>query len=346
MRRQVSAADVGAEARIVVEQDREKHRRRFPATWTAEPTSAKLPLYSVFLQSSPAEMQAASWNDLRYVLAISRGRTLAAAARLLGVDSTTVARRLSAVQDTLGARLYQRLADGTLRLTSAGERATLHAERIEREIAALGTALAGAGSAISGSVRVTSVPIIVNRILLPAAPALLERHPGLQLELVAEARDVSLTRREADLALRLARPKTGGTRVIARRVGALRYDVYASARHSMRAARNLPWITYDDAMNHLPQARWIAATAARDNDEVAALHVNDSEGMLAAVIAGLGRSLLPCVVADGDTRLRKLGARHGPAALTRELWLLAHSELRTLGRIEAVVDWIEQVAPR
>ena len=290
-------------------------------------------------------MQTANWNDLRYVLAVSRGRTLAAAARLLGVDSTTVARRLSVAQETLGTRLYQRLADGTLRLTVAGERAALHAERIEREIAAVGTALAGVGSAISGTVRVTSVPIVVNHILVPAAPALLERHPGLQLEFVADARDLSLTRREADLALRLARPKTGGTRVIARRVGALRYDVYA-ARHSARDARRLPWITYDEGMNHLPQARWIAAAADRNDEAIAAVHVNDSEGVLEAVIAGLGRSLLPCVVADRDSRLRKLGARHGPPALTRELWLLAHSELRRLGRIEAVVDWIERVAPR
>src|SRR5215471_17440325 len=183
-----------------------------------------------------AEMQPANWDDLRYVLAVSRGRTLAAAARLLGVDSTTVARRLSAVQETLGARLYQRLADGTLQLTTAGERAVLHAERIEREVAALGTALAGATSEISGTVRVTSVPIIVNHVLVPAAQALLERHPGLQLEFVADARNLSLTRREADLALRLARPKTGGTKVIARRVGALPYDVYASTRHSARDA--------------------------------------------------------------------------------------------------------------
>src|SRR5262245_65044415 len=120
---------------------------------------------AIFLQLETAEMQTMNWNDVRYVLAISRGRTLAAAARLLGVDSTTVARRLSAVQETLGARLYQRLPDGTLRLTTAGDRAVLHAERIEREIAAFG-ALAGVGSAISGTVRVTSVPIIVNRILV------------------------------------------------------------------------------------------------------------------------------------------------------------------------------------
>ena len=82
-------------------------------------------------------MQMLNWNDLRYVLAVSRGGTLRAAARLLGVDDTTVARRLVAMQETIGTRLYQRLVDGTLRLTTSGERAARHAERIEREVGTL-----------------------------------------------------------------------------------------------------------------------------------------------------------------------------------------------------------------
>ena len=288
-------------------------------------------------------MQMLNWNDLRYVLAISRGGTLAAAARLLGVDDTTVARRLAAMQEATGTRLYRRLADGTLQLTTAGKRTALHAERIEREIGALDGALKGADDAVSGTVRITSVPIIVNHILVPAADSLLQRHPKLQLELVADPRDLSLTRRETDLALRLARPKTGGTKVMARRVGTIRFDVYASASCSVRDAKTLPWVTYDESMAHLPQARWIAATAAR-YDRIAPVHVNDAEALLEAVIAGLGRSLLPCVIADGDSRLRRVGVKRR-AALSRELWLLRHSELRTLGKIEAAVKWIEQIAP-
>jgi DNA-binding transcriptional LysR family regulator len=291
-------------------------------------------------------MQSMNWNDLRYVLAVSRGRTLAAAARLLGVDDTTVARRLTAMQETFGVRLTQRLADGTLQLTASGERAALHAERIEREIGLLGVGLAGADDMVAGTVRVTSVPIVINHVLVPASQILLKRHPRLQLELIAEARDLSLTRREADLALRLARPKTGGIRVTARRIGTLRYEVYGPAACSAAEARTLPWITYDEAMAHLPQARWIAAAAAGNDGKIASVRVNDAEAVLEAVIAGLGRSLLPCVVADGDPRLKRLGAKGRPAALDRELWLLAHSEMKTLGRIEAVLDWIERTVPR
>ncbi len=286
-------------------------------------------------------MQQLNWNDLRYILAISRGGTLSAAARLLGVDDTTVARRLIGMQETVGARLHQRQADGTLRLTVAGERVALHAERIEGEVGALAAAVAGEGDVASGAVRVTSVPIIVDHLLVPAAPVLLKRHPRLRLELVAEARDVSLTRREADVALRLARPRTGGTKVTARRVGTLRYGVYASASCPAREAGRLPWIAYDETMAHLPQARWISLAAGRNDERIASVRVNDAEALLHGVLAGIGRSLLPCVVADADRRLRKLGKT---PVLGRELWLLTHSELRSLGRIKAVVQWIEQIA--
>src|SRR5215470_12694543 len=90
------------------------------AAWTAKAASARLPREGALLQLQPAEMQMLNWNDLRYVLAVSRGGTLAAAARLLGVDDTTVARRLVPMQETIGTRLYQRLADGTLQLTTSG----------------------------------------------------------------------------------------------------------------------------------------------------------------------------------------------------------------------------------
>jgi DNA-binding transcriptional LysR family regulator len=134
--------------------------------------------------------------------------------------------------------------------------------------------------------------------------------------------------------------------VTARRIGTLRYDVYASASCSVRDEKMLPWVTYDETMAHLPQARWIAANAARNDERIATVHVNDAEAVLEAVIAGLGRSLLPCIVADGDSRLRRIGAKRRVPVLARELWLLTHSELRKLDRIEAVVNWIEQIAPR
>ncbi len=289
-------------------------------------------------------MQTPNWNDLRYILAVGRGRTLAAAARLLGVDDTTVSRRIAAVQKSIGAQLVQRADDGTLQLTPSGERAARHAENMETQVASLTSALSGGDHAVSGTVRVTSVPIVINRILVPATRSLLSRHPHLRLELVADARDLSLTRRETDIAVRLARPKKGGLKVITRRIGTLGYQEYASADLSAGEAKKLPWITYDDAMAHLPQARAIAAMAADDDETIAPVRVNDTEGVYEAVIAGLGRSLLPCLIADGDARLRRLGAKRKPPVLTRDLWLMTHTELKSLGRIKAVMKWIEQIS--
>ena len=128
------------------------------------------------------------------------------------------------------------------------------AERVEREVQAVEAAVSGADKLAAGLVRVTSVPLLVNRVLVPALPPLLAGHRQLRVELIAEPRDLSLTRREADIALRLARPRRE-LRAIARRIGRLDYAVYGPPA---RLPESLPWITYEDAMADLPQWRWIA----------------------------------------------------------------------------------------
>ncbi|MDH3596722.1 MAG: substrate-binding domain-containing protein, partial [Rhodospirillales bacterium] len=180
----------------------------------------------------------------------------------------------------------------------------------------------------------TSVPIMVNRLLVPALPPLLRNHPQLRVELIAEPRDLSLTKREADIALRLARPRTEG-RAIARRIGQLDYAVYGPFR---RKIEPLPWITYDDTMADLPQGRWIAERAIRDPEAPPQVMVNDAEAILQSVKAGLGKSLLPTAVGDREPGLVRHG--DGPTPLSRELWLMVHPELRELVRIRVVMDWL------
>jgi DNA-binding transcriptional LysR family regulator len=288
------------------------------------------------------------WNDLRHVLALAREGSFAAAGRRLELDPTTVARRLRAIERALGVRLFERGAEGEMRPTQAGEVAASRAEAVEAEIGGLTLAVKGADSEIGGTVRVTAVPILVNRVLIPAVPELVARHPGLRLELVADPRDVSLTRREADMALRLARPgpETGG-QIIARRIGTLGYAAYA-ASHLLapdlpRQVTDLPWLTYEDGMTSLPQARWIAGVARKDG--YAPLVVNDAEPLLQAILAGLGRSLLPCIVADQIAGLARVPEDEQPFP-TRELWLLTHPDLRHLARIAAVAAWIEATIQR
>lgn len=271
------------------------------------------------------------WNGLQYVLSLARAGSHAAAARRLGLDATTVARRVRALEVALGARLFERGPDGNWRPTQAGEIAVVRAEAMEAEMATLSVAVRGIDAAAAGTVRVTAVPLLINRVLVPAAPALMVRHPGLELELIADIRDLSLTRREADIAIRLTRPGPEvGDRVVARRIGTLDYAVYAALD-----AVDPPWLTYEGSMAHLPQARWMNRAGERRS----AVTVNDGETLLHGVAAGLGRAILPCLVADGAAGLRRLPWDGDPMP-GREIWVLTLPDLRHLARVGAVLGWI------
>lgn len=285
-------------------------------------------------------MQHLDWNDLRYVLALARDRSYAAAARGLHIDATTVARRLRAIEAALGVRLFERGASGDMRPTQAGEVAARRAEAVEAEIGGLTEAVKGADASAGGTVRVTAVPVLINRVLVPAAATLTARHPRLRLELIAESRNLSLTRREADIAIRLARPEEeAGPRVLARRIGTLGYAAYAASGIDTDP-KTLPWLTYEEGKAHLPQAAWIGRVAQKDGG-ASPVVVNDAEGLLQAVKAGLGRSLLPCIVGDREPGLSRVVAG-GPAFPEREIWLLVHPDLRHLARVSVVLAWIEQ----
>jgi DNA-binding transcriptional LysR family regulator len=177
------------------------------------------------------------------------------------------------------------------------------------------------------------VPVLINRILVPALPSFLAAHPGLTLELIAEPRNLNLTRREADLALRLARPEQGlGT--LARRIGRLDYRIYGP---SGRSWDSLPWITYAEEMAGLPQARWIREQR-RLRPGAAPVLVNDAEAILQAIAAGPGKSLLSSAIAEHHPGVA--GEPASPPVLSREVWLLLHPDLRDLARIRAVVEWL------
>ncbi|MFK0165803.1 LysR family transcriptional regulator [Rhizobium sp. NPDC090279] len=284
------------------------------------------------------------WNDLRHVLALARGGSFAAAGRALRTDATTVGRRLRILEERLGTPLFSRDAGGAMSPTPTGEIAVAKAETIEAEVMALSGALDAADPMALGRVRLTAAPSFLSRLLIPALPGFLARHSGLQLELIGDARNFSLTRREADMALRLARPADmANGRVVARRIATLDYAVYVAAGQESHA-EDLPWIVYEDAMMHLPHARWIAAQAEKTG-RTSPLVVNDAEALLQAAAAGLGRALLPKILAESAEGICRVdsGDRNPPL---REMWLLTHAELRQLVRIRAVSDWLDGVFRR
>lgn len=285
-----------------------------------------------------------NWNDLRYILAVGRNGSLSRAARSLGVNETTVARRIAAVEETLGVQLFDKVQVGRLPPTRAGELVVAHAERIERQVIDLSNQVAGADAAVAGNVRLTAVPILANRVLIPASGSLLERYPELRVEIVADFRDLSLTKREADIALRLSAPnKAAGNAVLTRKIGVLEYGVYATATLDAEAALRLPWITYEPAMGHIPQAKWIMDEIENSARPIAGIALNDAEGILRAVQAGLGRSLLPCMVADSVPELRRIPGARDEEPYLRELWVLTHPDQRSLARIGAVMAWLELI---
>ena len=300
-----------------------------------------MPVHAVYSPLGAAKLHDIDWNDLRHVLALARGGSFAAAGRALGTDATTVGRRLRTLEGRLGIPLFSRDAGGAMSPTPTGEIVVAKAEAIEAEVMALSGALDAADPLAFGKVRLTAAPSFISRLLIPAMPGLLARHSGLQLELIGDSRNLNLTRREADMALRLARPAdVANGKVVARRIATLDYAVYVAADQESRA-EDLPWIVYEEAMAHLPHARWIAAQAGKSGRS-SPLAVNDAEALLQAAVTGLGRALLPKILAERVDGLRRVdsGDRNPPV---REMWLLIHAEFRQLVRIRAVSYWLDQV---
>lgn len=275
-----------------------------------------------------------NWNDLTYLLAVMRGGSLTGAARLSGVDKSTVSRRLAALETDLNVALTERAPDGRISLTEAGRSVVHRAETVEDEMRAMAGDL-GQMQPLAGRVRLTAVPLLINHLLLPRAHDLKKSHPDLGLDLIAGSRNLSLLDFDADIALRLARPRDGGQGIIAHRVGTMPYGAFAAkgARH------DLPWIGYEPRMLHLNHAAAIEQLAVQPGQMRAHLSVNDGETLLHAVLGGLGVSLLPRLIGEG---MDGLEPRNVPEKFlpSREIWLMVRRDIRDLARISAVVSWL------
>lgn len=273
------------------------------------------------------------WNDIRYALAILRGGSLAAAARTLGVDQTTVARRLRALEAGIGAPLFERHR-GTLTPTFAGTLVLQRGTRIEREVAALRHLAADHQAQVRGAVRLTAVDAIVSYYLVRHLADLRARHPGLAVELIASSRTLDLARREADLAIRLARPESGD--FIVRRLADLGYGVYGPRTAPTETGwQACDWVAYERSLAHVPEMRWLAGQA---DEERITFRCNNMEALASAVADGFGLGILPHVVGTRHATLRCLSGT--TPVLSREIWLVVPRELRDVPRIRAVCDWL------
>src|SRR5215470_1345872 len=184
-------------------------------------------LLSAIWQRELAEMQrtASAWDDLRYVLAIFRGRGLGRAGRALGVTHSTIYRRLQALEQSLGVQLFARLPSG-YQPTEAGERLIAAAERMEAEALAVEREIAGRDAQLVGLVRVTSSETLAYRVLTGLIAGFRRAHPRVEVELVIDNQLLDLSRREADVALRARRPT--GPAAFGRKVADIAWGVYGA----------------------------------------------------------------------------------------------------------------------
>lgn len=271
------------------------------------------------------------WEDVRYFLALARAGTLSGAARALRVNHATVARRIGGLEAALGRVLFDRRADG-YGLTPHGQAALETALAMETAAAGLPGSLRGDG--FQGTVRVTTVRSLADLFLVDRLAGLRRRHPGITLEIVTDVRLMSLSRREADIALRLGRPKDSG--LVGRKLADVHYAFYAARAFS--AGAQAPLIAYDLDSDGVIEAAWVEK---HYGDRPVSFRSNSNEAQAAAARAGFGVAMLPRYMGDTDKKLRRVnwGAVH-PA---RELWLLSPRELTRVPRVRAVLEAIAEV---
>ena len=297
-------------------------------------------------QPSPAPGQERAggldWGHLRFFLAMARTGSLSLAARRIGVDRTTVARRISALEAELALPLFERGPLGWTR-TAGGEELAALAGRVEEDVLALARHADARDRAVSGTVRLTTAAQLAAGLLAPGVGLLRARHPELVLEIAADQRNFDLTRREADLAVRMGRPRDTG--LVTRKLCDLAYGLYA-AEGSEAARRGVPdfdadpFLGVDEALASIPQERWLKQRAP---ERRIVFRSNATAALLAAARAGLGTAVLPCYVGDAEPRLRRLAAADLPGY---EVWLLVHGDLRRTPRVKAVIDWLDEVVER
>ena len=275
------------------------------------------------------------WDDLRYVLAIGRHGTLSAAARDLKVNHSTVFRRIGLIEERLGVRLFERRRDGCTP-TPAGEEAIALADRMEGDVDQLERRLAGRDTRPTGTVRVTTTDTLLVGALAPVFATFRAVHPEIYLDVIVDNRFLSLSKRDADVAIRpsAAPPDT----LVGRRVSAIATAVYG-ARAYLKTAPPIDdldahgWIAPDDSLAELPSARWLRA---RLKQAQLVFRTNTLMGMLAAARAGLGLAALPCFLGNTAGELQRVLPPQGE--LATELWLLVHRDLRHVARVRAFLD--------
>ena len=282
------------------------------------------------------------WNDLRYFLALARHGKLVQAASRLQVDHTTVGRRISALEAQLDVRLFDRSPRG-YQLTDAGLRLLPLAEQMESSSNRISQDIAGKDAALGGSVRVAMPEALGSQIFARCIPQFRALHPGIEIELVAETRRMSLSKREADIAISFSRPQSG--RLIAWKLCDYRLRLYAAAQYlktqgaiaSRAQLEQAHFVSYIDDLLEMPELRFLetivknAHVVFRSSNVVAQFN---------AIKEGAGMGLVHCFMAEQAAELHSVLADE--IYVDRAYWLVVHEDLRHVARIDAVCRFLTE----
>lgn len=297
------------------------------------------------MQWSPAIMQPIHWNDLQDFLAIARAGQLARAAALAGVDATTMGRRLRRLEMRLGQTLFEQTREGQV-LTETGEALLAQVEGME---AAAGRIAEGVrpASGLSGTVRISLSEGFGTWIVARQIHRFVAAHPGLTLDLVASSGFLSPSKREADIAVVLSRPRAGP--VIASKLSDYELQLYATPAylaatgtptqaaelaHGHRLIGYIPDLLYAPELRYLDELHPGLAATVRSSS------INAQHRLIAA---GTGIGVLPCFIGNTDpTLVPVLPARR----IRRSFWLVTHKDTHQLARVRACRDWLLETVQR
>jgi DNA-binding transcriptional LysR family regulator len=282
------------------------------------------------------------WEQVRLFLAVAREHSLAAAGTRLGLDVSTVSRRLDRLETELGAPLFDRTREGTTP-TALAEHMVSYAEEMELSAARFASAGAQVETEVEGVVRLTVLPGIADVFVAPALAKLHRRYPRLIVELDASVSYADLTRREADVAVRSTRPTSGelvAMKLITVQTLPMTSPRYARELGKLKRLGDARWISWGEDLAHLPDAIWLRTHAP---NVTLAMRTSHFASQLAAARAGLGVVIASApygrtglVAIDHDKTL----ADAWTALPTGELWLVGHRALRAVPRVAAVWAFI------
>lgn len=307
--------------------------------------------------NEPDDTAGFDWNDLKYFLAVARQGGLSKAALQLDTSASTVSRHIGALEQRLNVRLFVRLSTGYL-LTDAGSELFDRVADVERSTHALERRSSATANAdkVEGLVRLAATEALASHALMPMLTQLRQRHPGLRVEMVLSYSPVDLTRREADLALRVMDADMSGAHPdhVMHRVATMGFGLYAARSLLADAGGKLngdigdgevDWaaldhVSWDTAWRHLPAAKWMGKAYA---NKAPVFTSNSLTAQAMAVRSGMGVGVLPDYMARSDKALVRLPV--DLSELRRDLWLVYHGDLRGSSRVQAVRGVVEEVLP-